>query len=78
MLGKTTPPELITAQEAIALFQYATISEMYTVKELEEVYRACKGKDQDTLWGTLSILSFIYDTGRIRGIREERAKRRRK
>ena len=40
---------------------------MYTVKELEEVYRACKGKDQDTLWDTLSILSFIYDTGRIQG-----------
>lgn len=76
MVGKTTPPELITAKEAIALFEFATISEMYIVKELADTYRAAKGKDQDSLWDTMSLLSFIYDTGRIQGIREERAKRK--
>ena len=76
MVGKTTPPELITAEEAIALFEFATVSEMYTVKELAEVYRAYKGIASERLWDTLGLLSFIYDTGRIQGIREEQAKRK--
>ena len=32
MIGKYSPQELITPEEAIALFEYGTIAEMYTVK----------------------------------------------
>lgn len=64
MIGKYSPQELITPEEAIALFEYGTIAEMYTVKALFDIYRQRHGVDADRL----------YDTGRIQGIREERAK----
>lgn len=76
MIGKYTPPELITPEEAIGLFKYATISEMYTAKVLYDIYRQHKGISSDPLWDAMSLLSFAYDTGRIQGIREERAKRK--
>jgi hypothetical protein len=49
---------------------------MYIAKDLYDFYRAQKGRDSDSLWDTMSLLSFIYDTGRIQGMREERAKRK--
>lgn len=58
------------------LFKYAGIREMYIAKDLYDFYRAQKGRDSDSLWDTMSLLSFIYDTGRIQGMREERAKRK--
>lgn len=41
-----------------------------------EPCRAQRGKHSDSLWDMISLLSFIYDTGRVQGIREERAKRK--
>lgn len=76
MVGKYTPPELITPEEAIEIFKYATISKMYTAKALYDIYRQRKGINSDPIWDTMSLLSFVYDTGRIQGIREERAKGR--
>ena len=74
MIGKYSPQELITPEEAIALFEYGTIAEMYTVKALFDIYRQRHGVDADRLWDTMRVLAFVYDTGRIQGIREERAK----
>lgn len=75
MNGKQAPAERITPEEAIALFQYAKIEEMYRAKSLYDTYRQHKKTDTDSLWDIMSLLSFVYDTGRVQGIREERAKR---
>lgn len=75
MVGKKLPPIRITPEEAIALFEYATVEEMYRAKALYDTYREAKGTDTDSLWDIMSLLSFVYDTARIQGIREERARR---
>lgn len=76
MTGKAPIQQLIAPAEAIELFKYAGIREMYIVKDLHDVYRAQKGRDSDSLWDMMSLLSFVYDTGRVQGMREERAKRK--
>ena len=75
MNGKHLPPLRIDPQEAIALFTHAKTEEMYRVKELYTAYREVRGTDTDSLWDIMSLLSFVYDTARIQGIREERASR---
>lgn len=76
MTGKAPIQPLIAPAEAIELFKHAGIREMYIAKDLYDVYRAQRGRDSDILWDTMSLLSFIYDTGRVQGMREERAKRK--
>ncbi len=77
MNGKNgLPPLRIEPEEAIALFDHAKAEEMYRAKALYDTYRQHKGKDHiDREWDILSLLSFAYDTGRVQGIREERARR---
>lgn len=76
MNGKHLPPVLIEPQESLALSDYIKIEEINRVKLLYVAYRATKGVHKDTLWDFFKVLSFMYDTGRIQGIREERAKKR--
>lgn len=76
MTGEAPIQQLVAPDEAMELFKYAGIREMYIAKDLYDFYRAQKGRDSDSLWDTMSLLSFIYDTGRIQGMREERAKRK--
>lgn len=75
MNGKHLPPLRIEPQEAITLFTHAKIEEMYRVKDLYTAYREARGTDTDSLWDIMRLLSFVYDTARIQGIREERARR---
>ena len=75
MNGKHLPPLRIEPEEAIALFAYAKTEEMCRAKALYDTYREARGTDTDSLWDIMSLLSFIYDTARIQGIREERARR---
>lgn len=81
MNGVKLPPVMIEPQEAIALFGYAKTEEMQRAKELYEAYIEAKEVSCKPLWELLdlwdlmSVLSFVYDTGRVQGIREERAKR---
>lgn len=75
MNGKHLPPLRIEPQEAIALFDHAKVEEMHRVKDLYTAYREARGTDTDSLWDIISLLSFVYDTARIQGIREERARR---
>lgn len=76
MNGVKLPPVMIEPQEAIALFCYTKTEEMHRAKALYDTYRQHKGTDHtDSLWDLMSVLSFVYDTGRVQGIREERAKR---
>lgn len=76
MVGKYIAPEMITPEEAVSLFRHASASEMYRVKALYDTYRQHGGMNDGTPWGTMSLLTFIYDTGRVQGIREERARRK--
>lgn len=76
MTGKATIQQLITPAEAMELFKHAGVCEMYIAKDLHDFYRAQRGKHSDSLWDMISLLSFIYDTGRVQGMREERAKRK--
>lgn len=76
MTGKAPTQRLITPAEAMKLFRYAGIQEMSIAKDLYDFYRAQKGRNSDTLWDMMCLLSFIYDTGRVQGIREERAKQK--
>jgi hypothetical protein len=76
MTGEAPIQQLIAPAEAMELFRYAGIQEMYIAKDLHDFYRAQRGRDSDSLWDMLSLLSFVYDTGRVQGVREERAKRK--
>ena len=81
MTGKNAAPERITPEEAIQLFAYAHTEELHRAKALYEAYRDTHNMrnavlwDMLDLWDLMSILSFVYDTGRVQGMREERAKR---
>ena len=76
MIGKAPFQQFIEPAEAISLFRYAGCQEMYIAKDLHVIYREQRGKDSDSLWDMMSLLSFVYDTGRVQGMREERAKRK--
>lgn len=76
MTGKVPIQQLITPAEAMELFRYAGIQEMHIAKDLPDFYRTQKGRYSDSLWDMMSLLSFVYDTGRVQGMREERAKRK--
>ena len=75
------PPVRINPDEAITLFKYARCEEMYRAKDLFDEFKKAKGLRDAAmwelldLWEVISLLSFVYDTGRVQGIREERAKR---
>ena len=58
------------------MFKYASIQEMEIAIDLNDFYRTKREKDNDRLWDAMSLLSFIYGTGRIQGMREERARRK--
>ena len=76
MTGKAPIQQLIAPAEAMELFRYASTQEMHIAKDLHDFYMAQKGRHSDRLWDMLSLLSFIYDTGRVQGMREERVKRK--
>ena len=76
MLGIKQPPKLITPEEAITLFEYTTLDEMHIAKSLYDIFEERKMKGSDVYWNLLTLLTFLYITGRIQGIREERAKRK--
>lgn len=75
MVGKKMPEEMISTDEALKLFAYAGTEEMHRVMDLYRAYRKTKGTAPDVLWDLMCLLSFIYDTGRVQGIREERSKK---
>lgn len=76
MTGKAPIQQLVAPDEAMELFKYAGIREIYIAKDLYDFYRAKRERNSDSLWDMMSLLSFIYDTGRVQGMREERAKRK--
>lgn len=73
MMGKQTPATMIKPEEAILLFRHSTIWEMERAQELYSAFSRETGAPAKLLtWEDLCLLSFVYDTGRIQGMREER------
>lgn len=68
--------ERISQEEAVALFQYATVEDMQIAKALYDTYREHNGTNKDTLWDIVSLIAFAFDTGRVQGLREARARKR--
>ena len=76
MTGKNLPAQMITPEEALALFEHSTTEEIMRAKELCDAYQEANPyKDADHRWKFYNLLSFVYGAGRVQGIREERAKR---
>lgn len=77
MEGWNLPAERITPQEAVLLFRFARTDLFSRVQSLVTAYYArFGGCHKDPEWDTYKLLSFIYATGRIQGMREERARYR--
>lgn len=72
MSRKPTPPELVAPMEAIKLFDFTLISELYTVRKLYGTF--VQQADADIDFSFWKALAFAYHTGRVQGIREERKK----
>ena len=68
---------LITPEEALSLLRFSTISSIYRAKDLRKAYEVNQEKHTEgSRWDTMCLLAFIYDVGRIQGIREERERRK--
>lgn len=82
MRGKNAINPRITPAEAAQLFRFSGCEEIVIVDELLKQYSAealdverIEPKNSTDKWRFLQLLSFVYDTGRVQGIREERARR---
>lgn len=82
MIGKQLPKQRITPAEAVNLAAFGGTEEIERVLALYNAHRDAQEFhnavfwDMLDLWDLANLLSFIYDTGRIQGIREERAKQK--
>ena len=77
MIMSTTPPELITPQEAAALSaEFGTTDDIFRAEEIYNEFLKLKGAVNDTRWKFMCAIGAIYTAGRIQGIREERRKKR--
>lgn len=66
----------LTPAEAVDLLGYTTIDVFEDVKCLYEYYRENnKEASRDYLWNFISLMTLMYNTGRVDGIREERARK---
>lgn len=77
MTGKEPVNPLITPAEAFELSKHINVSETQLAIELFDFFRAHRITSREPYWDLACALAFIYDTGRVQGIREERAKRKR-
>ena len=75
MVGKNKIVERITPAEALKIFENSTLEEIYIARDLYKAFTQARDCTNDSLWETLSLVSFAYMTGRVQGIREERSKK---
>ena len=66
---------LVDPAEAVKLFGCCGLAVTANVRKFYEVHEA-QSEEYKTLWGDLGLLGFIYQTGRVQGIREERARKK--
>lgn len=69
-------PIMITADEAVPLSKFSTIKDMDFCWELYQAYLDTETFSGDPMFNTMCVFALMYNTGRIQGIREERAKKR--
>ena len=73
MIMNTTPPELITSQEAATLsFNFGTTDDIFRANDIYNEFMKLKDYESDDRWKFLRAIAAIYTAGRIQGIREER------
>lgn len=76
MVGKLEITKRVTPGEALEIFKNSTLEELYIAMDLYQAFKQSREWDNDHLWDLLSLVSFAYMTGRVQGIREERAKKK--
>lgn len=75
MIDKLEVERLVSPAEAIVLFAERTVEDMEIVKELADAYATKPNKSNNLAWEKMSLLAFIWNAGRVQGIREERKKK---
>ena len=68
--------KLISEKEAWSLFEHSTTETMHRVSLLHNTFNENCHRDADMYFNFLSLLSFCYETGRVHGIQEERARKK--
>lgn len=80
MRNANVTPLMITLLEAVRLSEYTTLESAERVSALWRSWqchmKAAGACDPDPLWEFISALAFVYDVGRVQGIREERARKK--
>lgn len=79
MLGNPKKPVtiLFNPQEVVALsHKYSTTESMYAAFDVWAAWVRDGHKKREADWELRCMLSAIFDAGRLQGIREERARRR--
>lgn len=74
MIGENIPQTLITPQEISALRKYITLDELQKAAEIVRALQLRPSGDPESDY--CCMLAAIYAVGRIQGIREERARRK--
>ncbi len=70
--------KLFTDEEALELSKYTiTADDLYISADLWQSYIKNHEFSNDTRWEQIKMLSFLYCTGKLQGIREERLHRKR-
>ena len=73
---------MVDAKEALALADQRTIEDFDLIEEIAREYAkqekcSCGNAEIDYKWYSICLYHTIFNAGRVQGIREERAKRRR-
>lgn len=74
---KSIEQPLITVAEALELSEHIKLSETCIAMELFDAFEDKHGSAEYSLWNLACSVTFVYDAGRVQGIREERARRKR-
>lgn len=67
-------PLLITIDEMLSLSGFATVSELKLYWEMYEKYFQAKNPNPRSQFDASCVFAFMFMSGRIQGIREERLK----
>lgn len=76
MVGEMPITELISPQEALSLSQFITAGEIIIAMNLITTYLQQNPLSENFKWDIDLLIAYVYSTGRVQGIREERQKRK--
>lgn len=74
---KSIEQPLITVAEALELSEHIKLSETCIAMELFDAFEKKHGSASLSHWNLACAVAFVYDAGRVQGIREERVRRKR-